>query len=82
MHFENTSANNLVVNWSLTSMEGYSSTGIYEWSPQKEKVVSIKHIQRTSDKQTFTVTLSGTSSALWKMFSYHVQTTEGNTPRN
>lgn len=82
MHFENTSASNLVINWSLTSMEGYSSTGTYQWSPQKEKVVSIKHIQRTSDKQTFTVTLSGTSSSLWKMFSYHVQTTEGNTPRN
>jgi hypothetical protein len=82
MHVENTAATNLVMNWSLTSMEGYSSAGTYAWSPTKEKVVSIKHIQRTSDKQTFTVTLSGSSTSLWKMFSYHVQTTEGNTPRD
>jgi len=82
IHIQNDAATNLVMNWSLTSMEGYSSTGTYNWEPNKQKVVSLRHIQRTSDKQTFTVQLSGSSSSLWKMFSYHVQTTEGNTPRD
>jgi hypothetical protein len=82
LHMENNQASVQLFNWSLTSMQGYSSTGSYTWPASTEKVVSLRNIQRTSDKQTFTFTMSGSSTGLWKMYSYHIATTEGNTPRS
>ena len=71
----------MLTNWSLTGMNGISSTGSYLWPASKESVVSQRHIQRSADRQTFTITISGTTSTAWKLFSFHATTTEGNTPR-
>lgn len=82
MHLSNDSASLVQTNWTLRAMHGFASTGSYTWEANKEQVVSIRSIQRTSDKQTFTVQLSGTTSTAWKLFSFHATTTEGNTPRD
>lgn len=81
MHLSNDSATIIQTNWSLTGMNGFSSTGAYSWPASKEQVTSQRSIQRSADRQTFTVTLSGTTSTAWKLFSFHTTTTEGNTPR-
>lgn len=89
LHASNFSASNtFTVNWSLTGTKTYTSSGSYTF-PQAisstvpfEKVVSVRSVSRMADQQNFDITLSGTTSEKWKMFAFHVVSTEGNTPRS
>jgi len=81
LHMRTYESENIAINWAVTGMKGYVTNGSYLWPSNTEKVVSIRSVSRTSDQQTFDITLSGSSSTKWRMYAVHAQTTEGNTPR-
>jgi hypothetical protein len=82
LHINNQATASMFLNWSLTGIKGYSSTGIYEWPASTNKVVSLRSVARTADQQAFDINITGSTSQQWTMFAMHVQTTEGNTPRS
>ena len=81
LHIANQDTSTLGVNWSITGQKGYSTAGTFTFDASSDKVVSLRSISRTADQQTFSITLSGTSSKKWKLYALHTTTTEGNTPR-
>lgn len=81
LHLDNQATTEMFINWSLTGIKGYSTTGLYSWYPQTNKVVALRSISRTSDAQAFNINFTGSTSQPWRMFALHVTTTEGNTPR-
>ena len=82
LHINNQATASMFINWNLTGIKGYSSSGIYEWPASTNKVVSLRSVSRTSDQQAFDIDLTGQSTQQWTMFALHVQSTEGNTPRS
>ena len=65
LHLDNQATTEMFINWSLTSIKGYSTTGLYSWHPQTNEVVALRSISRTSDAQAFNINLTGsTVSAL------------------
>jgi len=81
LHIDNQATTEMYINWSITSIKGYSTTGIYAWHPSTNEVVSLRSISRTADAQAFNINLTGSTSHPWRMFALHATTTEGNTPR-
>lgn len=82
LHVDNANTTSMFINWNLTGIKGYSTSGTYEWPAQTNKVVSLRSVARTADQQAFDINLTGSSTQQWRMFGMHVQTTEGNTPRS
>lgn len=81
LHINNQSTATMTINWSLTGIKGFSTTGFHEWPASTNEVASIRSVTRTADQQAFDINLTGQASQQWTMFAMHVQTTEGNTPR-
>ena len=83
LHIENQHASStLNVNWLLRGMNDYTTGSSYVWPANSEKVVSLRQISRTADRQTFNVELSGQSQIPFLIHGFHATTTEGNTPRS
>jgi len=82
LHVNNQSTSSVFINWAMTGNKGYSTTGLYEWPSNTNKVLAIRSVSRTADQQAFDIDLTGTTSTQWSMFAIHAQTTEGNTPRS
>jgi len=81
LHIDNQAPVEMYINWNITSIKGYSTSGIYAWHPTTNEVVALRNISRTADAQAFNINLTGSTSYPWRMFALHATTTEGNTPR-
>lgn len=83
LHIENQHASGtLSINWLLRGMNDYTTGSTYTWPANNEKVVSLRQVSRTADRQTFNVELNGSSQIPFLIHGFHVTTTEGNTPRS
>jgi hypothetical protein len=63
-------------------MNNVATTGTYTWPANTEKVVSLRQISRSADRQTFNVEITGQTQSSFLFHGFHVTTTEGNTPRS
>jgi hypothetical protein len=82
LHVNNKSASTILLNWGLRGMNNVATTGTYTWPANTEKVVSLRQISRSADRQTFNVEITGSTQTSFLFQGFHVTTTEGNTPRS